>query len=96
MNKSGVLYRGALARRGATPLSSTHDNGAPLGGGGSNFPFRGGKNSNFEGGVRVPAIVSGGTLPGGGDFQTVDIVGMFVGMFLTVRCVGFGNHFTDL
>ena len=26
----------------------TQDNGAPLGGGGSNFPFRGGKNSNFE------------------------------------------------
>lgn len=26
----------------------THDNGAPLGGGGSNYPLRGGKNSNFE------------------------------------------------
>ena len=35
----------------------THDNGAPLGGGGSNAPLRGGKNSNMEGGVRVPAVV---------------------------------------
>ena len=34
-----------------------------MGGGGSNFPFRGGKNSNFEGGTRVPAIVAGGLLP---------------------------------
>eukprot|EP00039_Didymoeca_costata_P016751 m.304989 g.304989 ORF g.304989 m.304989 type:complete len:479 (-) comp16443_c7_seq15:834-2270(-) len=40
----------------------THDNGAPLGGGGSNYPLRGGKNSNMEGGVRVPSILSGGAL----------------------------------
>eukprot|EP00040_Diaphanoeca_grandis_P039759 m.260069 g.260069 ORF g.260069 m.260069 type:complete len:510 (+) comp39157_c0_seq1:85-1614(+) len=55
----------ALMARGVwenTIVIYTHDNGAPLGGGGSNFPFRGGKNSNFEGGVRVPAIVSGGWL----------------------------------
>jgi arylsulfatase A-like enzyme len=41
----------------------THDNGAPLGAGGSNFPLRGGKNSNFEGGPRVPAILGGGWVP---------------------------------
>ena len=53
----------ALKQRGLwnnTLIVYTHDNGAPLGGGGSNFPFRGGKNSNFEGGVRVPCIVGGG------------------------------------
>jgi hypothetical protein len=37
------------------------DNGAP--GSGSNFPLRGYKLSNFEGGTRVAAIVSGGLLP---------------------------------
>lgn len=43
----------------------TQDNGAPLGHGGSNFPLRGGKNSNFEGGVRVPTLFSGGAVPAG-------------------------------
>ena len=45
-----------------TLVCYTHDNGAPLGGGGSNYPLRGGKNSNFEGGVRVPGIIAGGWL----------------------------------
>eukprot|EP00931_Biecheleriopsis_adriatica_P120159 TRINITY_DN95289_c0_g1_i1.p1 TRINITY_DN95289_c0_g1~~TRINITY_DN95289_c0_g1_i1.p1 ORF type:complete len:557 (+),score=80.74 TRINITY_DN95289_c0_g1_i1:33-1703(+) len=31
--------------------------------GGTNYPFRGGKYSNFEGGIRVNAFVSGGYLP---------------------------------
>ena len=42
----------ALKERGVwgnTVVLYTHDNGAPLGNGGSNYPFRGGKNSNFEG-----------------------------------------------
>jgi len=37
------------------------DNGAPWGYG-DNFPLRGYKNSSFEGGIRVPAFVTGGYL----------------------------------
>lgn len=39
------------------------DNGSPTWSGGSNHPLRGAKGSNWEGGVRVPAFVSGGFLP---------------------------------
>ncbi|KAG5190936.1 alkaline-phosphatase-like protein [Tribonema minus] len=41
------------------------DNGGPIAltGGASNFPLRGGKYSNFEGGVRTNALVSGGFVP---------------------------------
>lgn len=52
------------------------DNGGPIYGepgftctecdgaaGGNNFPLRGGKHSNFEGGVRVNAFISGGLVP---------------------------------
>ena len=46
-----------------TLLVFSSDNGAP--GSGSNFPLRGYKLSNFEGGTRVPAFVSGGILPHG-------------------------------
>ena len=34
-------------------------------GGGNNFPLRGGKASNFEGGIRVNGFVSGGVIPAG-------------------------------
>jgi arylsulfatase A-like enzyme len=51
-----------------TLLVHTSDNGAsitPIGQEvrGTNFPLRGGKNTNFEGGVRVPAFITGGALP---------------------------------
>eukprot|EP00494_Astrolonche_serrata_P034183 UN34452 len=51
-----------------TLLVWTTDNGSPIEGsavgcGGSNAPLRGGKGTNWEGGVRVPGFVSGGILP---------------------------------
>jgi len=41
----------------------TNDNGSPIFVGGSNHPLRGGKGTNWEGGVRVPTFVTGGYLP---------------------------------
>jgi len=54
-----------------TLLVLSSDNGGPLYpgkniklfGGGSNHPLRGGKTSDFEGGVRVVSFVSGGLIP---------------------------------
>ena len=39
------------------------DNGTPVDVGGSNYPLKGSKSTNFEGGVRTPAFVNGGLLP---------------------------------
>lgn len=50
-----------------TLITLSSDNGGPIyrdgAAGGNNYPLRGGKKSNFEGGVRVNALVSGGFLP---------------------------------
>ena len=46
-----------------TLLVFSGDNGGYLGSGGDNHPRRGGKFSDFNGGVRVAAFVSGGYLP---------------------------------
>ena len=50
-----------------TLIVMTSDNGGPIyrngAAGGNNWPLRGGKKSNFDGGVRVNAFVSGGFLP---------------------------------
>ena len=39
------------------------DNGGYLGNGGDDTPLRGGKFSDFQGGVRVAAFAAGGLLP---------------------------------
>jgi len=60
----------ALKSRGdmwsRTLLVFASDNGGPIYNNGtpgaSNFPLRGGKMSNWEGGIRVPAFVSGGAI----------------------------------
>ena len=46
-----------------TLIVFTPDNGAYLGSGGDSTPYRGGKFSDFSGGVRVAAFVSGGFVP---------------------------------
>jgi arylsulfatase B len=50
-----------------TLLVVSADNGGPIyrngAAGANNYPLRGGKKSNFEGGVRVNTLVSGGFLP---------------------------------
>eukprot|EP01065_Artemidia_motanka_P035480 TRINITY_DN43383_c0_g1_i1.p1 TRINITY_DN43383_c0_g1~~TRINITY_DN43383_c0_g1_i1.p1 ORF type:complete len:536 (+),score=179.18 TRINITY_DN43383_c0_g1_i1:86-1609(+) len=58
----------ALKARGMwadTLLVWTSDNGGPVygGGGANNYPFRGGKISQMEGGFRVPALIAGGVVP---------------------------------
>lgn len=61
---------GALRSAGMwdnTLLVFASDNGGPIylngTAGASNYPLRGGKLSNWQGGIRVPAFVSGGFLP---------------------------------
>ena len=60
-----ALHAKAMYENSLIVLSA--DNGGPIymsgRGGGNNFPLRGGKASNFEGGIRVNGFVSGGFLP---------------------------------
>ena len=58
----------ALKKRGLWDnllFVTSSDNGGPVypGGGGNNYPLKGGKASNWQGGIRVNAFVSGGFLP---------------------------------
>jgi len=57
---------GALKRRGMwenTLLVYSPDNGGYQGQGGDDTPLRGGKFSDFEGGVRVASFAAGGLIP---------------------------------
>merc|ERR1719198_2751713 len=64
----------ALKTRGMwnnTLIIMTSDNGGPAGKkssghSGNNYPLRGGKTNNFEGGIRVVSYVSGGAVPRSG------------------------------
>ena len=44
-------------------LVTTSDNGGPLYNGANNYPLKGGKKSDWQGGIRANAFVSGGFLP---------------------------------
>ena len=64
------------------------DNGSPIaptGGGvcGSNYPFKGAKSSNWEGGVRVPALVNGGLLPDSQRGQVLKGIGHITDWYAT-------------
>ncbi len=54
--RARALYENAL-------IVYSPDNGGYLGNGGDDFPLRGGKFSDFQGGVRVAAWASGGRVP---------------------------------
>ena len=52
-----ALFVAVVAMPNRRPV---YNNGTP---GANNFPLRGGKMSSWEGGIRVPAFVSGGRVP---------------------------------
>jgi arylsulfatase B len=59
------------------------DNGSPIQVAGSNYPLRGCKGSNWEGGMKVPAIVSGGLLPASQRGKTTRGVSHIVDFYAT-------------
>ena len=62
------------------------DNGSPVNGGGagSNYPLRGSKGSDFEGGARVPAFLSGGMVAALGTAgKTLDGIVAIADLFTT-------------
>eukprot|EP01045_Picozoa_sp_COSAG04_P006221 COSAG04_NODE_302_length_17393_cov_6.251417_10_plen_83_part_00 len=53
----------SVSSRHANSAECHQDNGGYLGNGGDDTPLRGGKFSDFQGGVRVAAFAAGGLLP---------------------------------
>eukprot|EP01084_Bolivina_argentea_P309849 536002_1 len=73
-NLTGVLKSTGMWDN--TVLVFSADNGGPIGivgsGSGNNYPLRGGKQSDFQGGVRVNAFVSGGYIASDRKGKSVD------------------------
>eukprot|EP00315_Gephyrocapsa_oceanica_P030513 CAMPEP_0185411444 /NCGR_PEP_ID=MMETSP1365-20130426/3578_1 /TAXON_ID=38817 /ORGANISM="Gephyrocapsa oceanica, Strain RCC1303" /LENGTH=673 /DNA_ID=CAMNT_0028014065 /DNA_START=21 /DNA_END=2042 /DNA_ORIENTATION=- len=91
---------GALRTRGMwerTLVVFTSDNGGPIydPGSGNNHPLRGGKFSDFEGGVRVNAFVSGGYVPPasrGGAYEGVVSIADWYGLLCELAGVDPTDH----
>jgi len=72
-NVTALLKQKGMWRKTLMVLSS--DNGGPVDtseSGSTNFPLRGGKYSEFEGGIRASAFVSGGFLPSAAIGQVIE------------------------
>eukprot|EP00927_Polykrikos_kofoidii_P009056 TRINITY_DN13758_c0_g2_i1.p1 TRINITY_DN13758_c0_g2~~TRINITY_DN13758_c0_g2_i1.p1 ORF type:complete len:591 (+),score=85.03 TRINITY_DN13758_c0_g2_i1:57-1829(+) len=72
----------------------TTDNGSPTHVGGSNAPLRGSKGVDWEGGIRVPAFVSGGFLPPAMGGHSLDGLVTIWDYFATI-CALAGVHPTE-
>ena len=60
MNVTGAMRAAGLWENSVFVWAT--DNGSPVNAGGSNHPLRGSKGGDWEGGVRVPAFLSGGVV----------------------------------
>lgn len=69
--------------------------GGPIYGGGNNFPLRGGKYSEFEGGVRVAAFASGGYIPMNSRGTVATGIGAVADIYTTF-CAMAGVNATDV
>ena len=74
-----------------TLLIWTTDNGSPIQVAGSNHPLRGGKSTNFEGGVRVPAFVYSPLLPTSAMGTSVDALFHVTDLHATMLAVVAGT-----
>ena len=70
------------------------DNGGPLGSA-NNYPLRGGKVSDWEGGVRVNAFLSGGALPPSVRGQRTEGYGHAADVWATLADVGGVSEWSD-
>ena len=61
----------------------------------SNYPLRGAKSTNFEGGIRVPALISGGLLPNRFKGQSYDGIVHITDLYATIMDLS-GTGSSDL